>query len=299
MALRLEITSKQKRALGERAVKEFGVDGGVIGRSLESDWVLPDPERFVSSRHASIDFRSGSYYIVDTSTNGVYVNEEDVPVGRGNPQRLFNGDRLRVGDYEIEVIIDEDAMDDPLGSGPHVDPVDRAGRVDGPELTENDLIDAKEITGAVEISDLVAESMEVQRIKEKSAKAALSLELVEPEPAKPTQTQVAEPIAVGATPQPQAKAPKAAETREKPKPAANAKQMRPAQPAPSGAPSDWTTFFRAAGIEPRRLGAKESEILKQRLGLLMREMVMGISESLHLRAESQKHSSSGSYDDPA
>src|SRR5262245_27012038 len=97
MALRLQITSRHRQALGERCTKEFGRDGGTIGRSLESDWVLPDSQRFISSRHASIDYRSGSYYVVDTSTNGVYVNDSDQPVGRGNPQRLFHGDRIRLG----------------------------------------------------------------------------------------------------------------------------------------------------------------------------------------------------------
>ena len=88
---------------------EFGHNGGTIGRSLESDWVLPDGQRYLSSRHASIDFRSGSYYVVDTSTNGVYVNDAETPVGRGNPQRLFTGDRVRIGEYEMSVeITDED-----------------------------------------------------------------------------------------------------------------------------------------------------------------------------------------------
>ena len=61
MPLRLQIISRHRQGLGERSMKEFGRDGGTIGRSLESDWVLPDGQRYVSSRHASIDFRSGSY----------------------------------------------------------------------------------------------------------------------------------------------------------------------------------------------------------------------------------------------
>src|SRR5690606_13911648 len=77
MALRLSIVSRHK--LGELGVKEFGPDGGTIGRSLECNWALPDTKRYLSSRHASIDFRSGSYYIVDTSMNGVYVNDAEQP----------------------------------------------------------------------------------------------------------------------------------------------------------------------------------------------------------------------------
>ena len=109
MALRLQIVSRHRQSLGERGVREFGHAGGTIGRSLESDWVLPDGQRYLSSRHASVDYRSGSYYVVDSSTNGVYVNDAEQPVGRGNPQRLFTGDIIRIGDYEIQVeIVGED-----------------------------------------------------------------------------------------------------------------------------------------------------------------------------------------------
>ena len=111
MGLRLQIISRHRQGLGERGSKEFGHAGGTIGRSLESDWVLPDGQRYLSSRHASIDYRSGSYYIVDTSTNGVYVNDAEQPVGRGNPQRLFAGDRLRIGEYEMGVEIEVGGRD--------------------------------------------------------------------------------------------------------------------------------------------------------------------------------------------
>jgi len=117
---------------------EFGHNGGTIGRSLESDWVLPDGQRYLSSRHASIDFRSGSYYIVDTSTNGVYVNDAEQPVGRGNPQRRFTGDRVRIGEYEMSVeISDEDDTRETLADDAHVDPVSKAQRVPPPDPTSS------------------------------------------------------------------------------------------------------------------------------------------------------------------
>src|SRR5690606_21190400 len=146
MALRLTIVNAHGAKLATDSVKEFGPGGGTIGRSLECDWVLPDSKRYLSSRHASIDFRSGSYYIVDTSMNGVYVNDTDHPVGRGTPQRLFDGDRLRIGEYEISVEIDEDPIA-PLMQENHIDPVDLAQRVEAPEPHEGDMVDAYEITG--------------------------------------------------------------------------------------------------------------------------------------------------------
>ena len=99
----------------DQRVREFPAVGGTIGRSPDNDWVLPDESRYVSSRHAMIDYQGGAYYLVDTSRNGVFVNGADTPVGQGHPQRLFDGDQLRIGEFEIAVDIsggDEELRDD-------------------------------------------------------------------------------------------------------------------------------------------------------------------------------------------
>ena len=106
MPLHLEIISEHRDIVGDDAVREFGEEGGTIGRSLQNDWILPDPDRYISGRHATIDYKGGVYYLADTSSNGVYVNGEREPVGKGNPRRLFNGDKLRMGDFEIAVTLD-------------------------------------------------------------------------------------------------------------------------------------------------------------------------------------------------
>ncbi len=141
MPLRLEITSYHQRRLKAARIKEFGVDGGSIGRSLESDWALQDGKRYVSSHHAAIDFRSGSYYLIDTSSNGVYVNDEARPIGKAKPQRLFDGDRLRIGEYEMVVrIVGSDSEDGQLSNDKHVDPVDQAQFVEQPDPTGTELV---------------------------------------------------------------------------------------------------------------------------------------------------------------
>ena len=91
MPLQLEVTSEQRELMGDDAVRRFNGRGGTIGRGLHSDWILPDTQRFISGKHATIDFRSGAWYIADVSTNGVYINDGDEPLGRGNPRRLFDG----------------------------------------------------------------------------------------------------------------------------------------------------------------------------------------------------------------
>jgi predicted component of type VI protein secretion system len=107
MPLKLTITSTHKDLMGDDHYREFRASGGTIGRALENDWILPDRDRFISGRHATIDFRSGAYYLADTSTNGVYINDEEEPIGRRHPRRLFDGDRLRMGDFLISVSVDE------------------------------------------------------------------------------------------------------------------------------------------------------------------------------------------------
>ncbi len=107
MTLKLEIVSEHRDIVGEDAVREFQNGGGTIGRSLQNDWILPDPDRFISGRHATIDFKGGAYYLADTSSNGVFINGDCEPLGKGNPRRLFNGDVIRFGDFVVNVSVDE------------------------------------------------------------------------------------------------------------------------------------------------------------------------------------------------
>jgi type VI secretion system FHA domain protein len=106
MALRLRVVSDQRRQLGPRATIAFGAAGGSIGRSTDNDWVLPDPHRYLSGRHARVHFRQGAWYLEDTSTNGVYVNDADQPIPKQAPHELRNGDVLRLGEYHVVVAID-------------------------------------------------------------------------------------------------------------------------------------------------------------------------------------------------
>jgi type VI secretion system protein len=116
MPLRLTILSNQRAPLGSHGSVVFGVGGGTIGRSHDNDWVLPDPQRYLSAHHARVQFRHGAYYLFDTSTNGVFVNDGTVPLGRRNDYPLRSGDRLRIGDYDIGVSIEGEGGEAPEAS---------------------------------------------------------------------------------------------------------------------------------------------------------------------------------------
>ncbi|HHN3913512.1 TPA: FHA domain-containing protein, partial [Pseudomonas aeruginosa] len=80
MPLRLTITSYHKLTPGQCSEKVLDQGQLTIGRGPDNDWVLPDPERLVSSRHCTILNRDGVYYLTDTSTNGVLL----VNAGQGD-----------------------------------------------------------------------------------------------------------------------------------------------------------------------------------------------------------------------
>jgi len=77
-----------------------------IGRSSDNDWVLPDPERLVSSQHCVIQYKDGRYYLTDNSTNGVELVNAGIRMRRGNSELLQDGELIRIGDYEIQARID-------------------------------------------------------------------------------------------------------------------------------------------------------------------------------------------------
>jgi type VI secretion system protein len=101
------VVSEHGIRLGPLSTKVFGVHGGTIGRSTDNAWILPDPDRYLSGKHIRIDFRSGSYVVVDTSSNGTYVNGAQVPLGKYHDYVLKDGDYLRLGEYELLVTIDK------------------------------------------------------------------------------------------------------------------------------------------------------------------------------------------------
>src|ERR1700682_1362447 len=107
MTLRLSVVSEHGIRLGAQSTKVFGVHGGSIGRGTDNEWILPDPERYLSGKHAGIDLRAGTYVLVDASSNGTYVNGAQVPLGKYHDYVLKDGDYVRLGEYEFLVSIDK------------------------------------------------------------------------------------------------------------------------------------------------------------------------------------------------
>jgi type VI secretion system protein len=106
VALQLRIISDHRRLLGDRSTAVFDGAGGNIGRSTDNDWVLPDPQRYVSAHHARIHYRDGLYILEDTSTNGVFINDDERPVAKRGAHVLQNGDIVRFGEYQVVAMVE-------------------------------------------------------------------------------------------------------------------------------------------------------------------------------------------------
>jgi type VI secretion system FHA domain protein len=102
--LTLEATGPEADSLGPASRVRFRASGGTIGRTPDNDWVLP--HALVSGHHAEIQFVNGTFLIIDTSTNGVFVNTLTNRLSRGQPTPLDPGELLIIQPYRVRVSID-------------------------------------------------------------------------------------------------------------------------------------------------------------------------------------------------
>lgn len=96
-----EDTSQQDASLSHDNSFTFSPLGGLIGRSTECDWVLTDPDRRLSGKHAAVSFENHRYQITDLSTNGLFVNNHREPLGKGKTYTIETGDRFSMGPFCI------------------------------------------------------------------------------------------------------------------------------------------------------------------------------------------------------
>jgi len=104
MALTLLIVRYAGRERPSALSKRFDRLGGTIGRVLSNALVLPDPLQQISKTHARIDFWNGAYFVTHLGKNPTELNGTVLDGNR--PERLSNGDRLTIGEYEIRVEIE-------------------------------------------------------------------------------------------------------------------------------------------------------------------------------------------------
>ncbi len=253
MALRFRIVSEHATRLGQQATKVFGVHGGTIGRATDNEWILPDPERYLSSKHARVDFRAGTYVLVDTSSNGTYVNGAQVPLGKYHDYLLKEGDYVRLGEYELLVSIDK-STDFPPDEGAIAahDGEDRAASAAIKKSMADDL-------GAdLDLSDLLAPSDVIAADADSGARPRDAYGQAVSDADETPWHMLTRPLKKAGMP----------------------------QPPPAQIPvlydgdfdSGLAAFCRGAGIDPHTLNADARGAALQLAGQLLRESVLGLMD---------------------
>jgi type VI secretion system FHA domain protein len=103
MTLRLSVTSAPPDSPLHGQHLDISVAGASLGRAGSNQCVIPDSERIVSSKHASIRHELGQYVITDHSTNGTFINESPAALGPNNSVPLNEGDCIAMGKYLFTV----------------------------------------------------------------------------------------------------------------------------------------------------------------------------------------------------
>ncbi len=105
MDLLLEIISHQRHAMSEKQSQfVFKAAGGTIGRNSKNDWLIDDPERLISGQHVSVYFENNHFLIIDTSTNGLFINKDQYALG-DKTHIIRNGDVFQLGQYSIQATL--------------------------------------------------------------------------------------------------------------------------------------------------------------------------------------------------
>jgi len=275
MALRLRVVSEHATGLGEQSTKVFGVHGGTIGRATDNEWILPDPERYLSGKHARVDFRAGSYVLVDTSSNGTYINGAQVPLGKYHDYQLREGDYVRLGEYELLVSIDK-SNDFPPEESAIVAYDGQSPSSAVKKSTANDLGADLDLSQLLEPSDLSAAD---SGVRPRDAYGQAIPSRAEP----PSQL---EPAADGpGTPWHMMTRPLKVEGLK-----AEASAIPPARAQnPALFDGDFdvglNAFCRGAGIDPRSITADARGAALQLAGQLLREAVLGLMDLNQSRNE--------------
>ncbi|GLS26049.1 type VI secretion system-associated FHA domain protein TagH [Marinibactrum halimedae] len=120
--------------------KVFPTTGGSFGRSEKNFWVLPDPNRIISSEHANIACAAGQFTLNDVSTNGTYVNDSKSPIGKGKSHTLQNGDIIVCGEYKLKAVLPTEAPKQAApkaGAGSFLDDADKTTFTSSPAAAQS------------------------------------------------------------------------------------------------------------------------------------------------------------------
>ncbi len=110
MALIVEVISYKGVPPANPLSARFDHSGGSIGRSIDNQLSLPDQDKLISRRHGEIRCQGGAYSYTDASTGGTLLCDANRLLENGESVALADGDRLKIGEYELHIRIESEAQ---------------------------------------------------------------------------------------------------------------------------------------------------------------------------------------------
>lgn len=98
--LTLSIINLGQMRHADTARHQFGSTGGIIG-SAGTTWLINDRERTIAPIHCEIRWVEGGFCVIDRCQR-TYLNGSLESLGPLTARRLREGDRLRIGAYQLQ-----------------------------------------------------------------------------------------------------------------------------------------------------------------------------------------------------
>lgn len=253
MELVLEIQNTKQLIPHHATSRTFKQAGGVIGRSSDCDWIIPDAKKHVSGHHAKVTFHRGMFYLTDVSRNGVFT-ASGVQLPKGEPFRIEHGSVYRLCDFEIRarLVRDPAVFDTELGR-PHMV---------GSLIPDDAFLD---------LDPLVALDQQEQIYAEVDELAALTAPRRDPRQRADYARIDMESLSV----------PELVPPPTEPEP----KAVNPAPPAEPQSAEFWQRFGQALGVDLHGMDNEAREALAINAARLLSQSVSGLQQSLRTRSE--------------
>ncbi|TIT77724.1 MAG: type VI secretion system-associated FHA domain protein TagH, partial [Mesorhizobium sp.] len=245
-----------------------------------------DPDMFVSRAHCKINGGRDGYFVTDTSSSGLFIDDSDSPLGAGRSTRLQSGMRLRLGDYVLYVEVQPSASQTSVG---------QAVNHSAPAWSQPQPRSSPSIGG----DDFFSARVEEEPRRPRPADLPDPFE--QPVPgaydfsfgpaAAPASVKNAQPAGHGE--QPAAEKPQAAHPWDMParaveppppRPASAPRPSRAAQPAPDDMALR-AAFLRGMGVEEADFPGRDPIAEMEKFGREYRLMLDGLMQLLRKRAE--------------
>lgn len=251
MELVFDVVSAQQFVPGLLTTKTFKQAGGVIGRAEDCDWVIPDRKRVLSGRHAEVSYRDGSFYLTDTSSNGVQLKDSGASLRKGQAQRIEHGSVYCLGDFEIRARL----IRDPALFEGDIGRAQPAGSI----IPDDAFLDLDPLTALEQQERLYAEVDDLSAVLRPQHAPAQQRDY-----AQIDEENLLLPELVMPTPAPQ------------PKPAPEPLRLPP---------SFWERFAEALGVRLDDLDDEAREALALHAAKLLRQSVGSLQQALRTRSE--------------